>query len=307
MIIYLYGENDFAIKQRTDSIKRQYTDKTGGDADMQTFEMSDHSLSDLLNAFSVVPMFVSSRLFVVRNLDLLKLGKDQLDKLIGSVSDSTNVIITDTKPDKRSVYFKTISKLKNSKYFGNLTPQKLVSWIRDRARELGGTIDNVSINLLIELVGNDQWQLDQELQKLTNYDSQITKESIEQLVVPNLDQSAFMLVDAIIRKDTKKASEIYEHLIVQGEADQMILGAIVYQYRMLVLAKDNLGKSGDWQKELSVSPYAATKAQNLIKNIEMDQLKKAYQYIVDADMAIKTGELDSHDALRQLILQLAGR
>jgi DNA polymerase III delta subunit len=76
---------------------------------------------------------------------------------------------------------------------------------------------------------------------------------------------------------------------------------------MLVLAKDNLGKSSDWQKELGVSPYAATKAQNLIKNIEMDQLKKAYQYIVEADMAIKTGQLDSHDALRQLILQLAGR
>ncbi len=307
MIIYLYGENDFAIKQRIDSIKRQYIDKTGGDADMQTFDMSEHSLSDLLNAFSVVPMFVRSRLFVVRNLDILKLGKDQLDKLFGSVSESTNVIITDTKPDKRSVYFKTISKLKNSKYFDNLTPQKLVSWIRERTREQGGTIDNVAINLLIELVGNDQWQLDQELQKLTNFDSQITKESIEQLVVPNLDQSAFMLVDAIIRKDTKKAAEIYEQLIVQGEADQMILGAIVYQYRMLVLAKDNVGKSSDWQKELGVSPYAATKAQNLIKNIEMDQLKKAYQYIVDADMAIKTGQLDSHDALRQLILQLAGR
>jgi DNA polymerase-3 subunit delta len=305
MLIYLYGENEFAIKQKIDSIKAQYVDKTGGDADMQTFDMSEHNLSDLLNAFSVVPMFVSSRLFIVRNLDILKLTKDQLHKLIDAVSDSTNVVVVDSKPDKRSVYFKAISKLKNAKYFGNLSPQKLVSWIRDRTQELGGSIDNTAINLLIERVGNDQWQLDQELRKLTNFNSQITKESIEQLVVPNLTQSAFMMIDAIVRKDAKKASEIYEHLITQGEADQMILGAITYQYRMMVLAKDNVGKGSEWQKELSVSPYAATKAQNLIKNIDMEKLKTAYQSIVDADMAIKTGELESHDALRDLIVKLS--
>jgi DNA polymerase-3 subunit delta len=286
MLIYLYGENEFAIKQKIDSIKAQYVDKTGGDADMQTFDMSEHNLSDLLNAFSVVPMFVSSRLFIVRNLDILKLTKDQLHKLIDAVSDSTNVVVVDSKPDKRSVYFKAISKLKNAKYFGNLSPQKLVSWIRDRTQELGGSIDNTAINLLIERVGNDQWQLDQELRKLTNFNSQITKESIEQLVVPNLTQSAFMMIDAIVRKDAKKASEIYEHLITQGEADQMILGAITYQYRMMVLAKDNVGKGSEWQKELSVSPYAATKAQNLIKNIDMEKLKTAYQSIVDADISV---------------------
>ncbi len=127
MLIYLFGENQYAIKQKIDGIKRQYIDKTGGDADMQTFDMSEHSLSDLLNAFSVMPMFVSSRLFVLRNLDILKLSKDKLDKLISSISDSTNVVVVDTKPDKRSVYFKTITKLKNAKYFGQLTPQQLVN------------------------------------------------------------------------------------------------------------------------------------------------------------------------------------
>lgn len=305
MLIYLYGENNFAIKQKIDDIKAQYIDKTGGDADMQTFDMSEHSLSDLLNAFSVVPMFVSSRLFIVRNLDLLKLTKDQLERLIDSVSESTNVVVVDSKPDKRSVYFKTISKLKNAKYFGNLSPQKLVSWIRERTEELGGNIDNSAINTLIDRVSNEQWQLEQEIQKLTNFNSQITRESIEQLVVPNIDQSAFMMIDAIVRKDAKKASEIYTNLVTQGEPDQKILGAITYQYRILVLAKDNVGKSSNWQKELGVSPYAATKAQNLVSNIDMESLKMAYRSIVNTDMAIKTGGLDSHDALRDLILKLS--
>lgn len=305
MLIYLYGENNFAIKQKIDDIKAQYINKTGGDADMQTFDMSEHSLSDLLNAFSVVPMFVSSRLFIVRNLDLLKLTKDQLETLIESIPDTTNVVIVDSNPDKRSVYFKTISKLKNAKYFGNLSPQNLVSWIRERTEELGGNIDNSAINTLIDRVGNEQWQLEQEIQKLTNFNSQITRESIEQLVVPNIDQSAFMMIDAIVRKDAKKASEIYTNLVTQGEPDQKMLGAITYQYRILVLAKDNVGKSSNWQKELGVSPYAATKAQNLVSNIDMDSLKMAYQSIVNADMAIKTGELDSHDALRDLILKLS--
>ncbi len=305
MIFYFYGDNSYAIAKQVAKIKQSYIGKTGGDADMEVFEMSERTLSDLLNALAVVPMFVSSRLLIVKDLAGHKLQKDKLDELIASSAESTNLVIIDTQVDKRSVYFKTLSKLKNAKNFNLLSPHDLVNWVKKLVQENSGSIDNRTINVLIERVGNDQWQLEQEIAKLCNYSQEITVASIDELVVPNLHQTAFMMIDSITRGDVAKATQLYKNLRVAGEADQMILGAITYQYRTMVLAKDNETQGNEWQKELSISPYAATKAQNLVRNRDMSQLAMAYQLIVDADFGVKSGKIESGVAIEMLIYQLS--
>ncbi len=305
MIFYFYGENSFAISQRIDDIKQQYVKKTGGSSDMETFDMSERNLSDLLNSLAVVPMFVSSRLIIVRDLSTQKLSADKLQELLDTIPSSTNIIITDSKVDKRSVYFKKLSKQKNSKNFALLMPVQLVGWVKQEIEKYHAKADNRTISLLIERVGSDQWQLLNEIKKLALYNPQITAESIDELVVPNLQQTAFMITDAIIRGEGRKAVKLYHNLSLLGEPDQKILGAIVYQYRVLVLAKDNQSSSNKWIKELGVSPYAATKAQNLVRNIKMDKLKTAYQLIVECDLSVKTGERDSRDAMEDLIYKLS--
>lgn len=305
MIFYFYGENSYAIAKQVAKIKQTYVGKTGGDADMEVFEMSERTLSDLLNALAVVPMFVSSRLLVVKDLAGHKLQKNKLDELIANSAESTNLVIIDTQVDKRSVYFKTLSKLKNAKNFNLLSPHELVNWVKKLVQENGGTIDNRTINVLIERVGNNQWQLEQEIAKLCSYSKEISVEAVDELVVPNLHQTAFMMIDSITRGDTAKATQLYKNLRVAGEADQMILGAITYQYRTMVLAKDNETQGNEWQKELSISPYAATKAQNLVRNRDMSQLAMAYQLIVDADFGVKSGKLESGGAIEMLIFRLS--
>lgn len=304
MVFYFYGENSFAIKERIDAIKQQYIKKTGGDADMQTLDMSEHTLSDLLNSLGVLPMFVSSRLIIVKELSNLKLSKDQVNKLIDAVADSTTLIIVDTVIDKRSAYFKTLSTIKNAKHFHLLTPPQIVAWVKSIVNKLGSEIDNTATAYLIEKVGVDQWQLIQELKKLSNYQEVITKETIDELVVPNLHQTAFMMIDAILQGNAILANELYERLKIAGEPDQMILGAIVYQYRLLVLCKDNEGKNNAWTKEFGLSPYAVSKAQNIVRKLDMKDLKRAYQAIVETDMSIKTGQSDPTGAMQQLIINL---
>ncbi|MBA3678887.1 DNA polymerase III subunit delta [Candidatus Saccharibacteria bacterium] len=309
MIFYFYGENSYAISKQVAVIKNSYIKKTGGDADMEVFEMNERSLSDLLNALAVMPMFVSSRLLIVRELGTHKLQKDKLEALLASVSESTNVVFIDTNVDKRSVYYKMLSKLKNAKEFRLLSPHELLVWVKklvDKTTNSTGSIDNRTINVLIQRVGNDEWQLEQEIIKLCNYSPEITIASIDELVVPNLQQTAFMMTDAITRKDTKTALELYARLAIDGVADQMILGAIVYQYRVMVLAKDNEGQgTAAWQKELSISPYAASKAQNLVRNTDTSELKRVYQLIIESDYAVKSGQKVSSDAMQELIFVLA--
>ena len=305
MLFYFYGDNSYAIAKQVAKIKQTYISKTGGDADLEIFEMSERPLSDLLNSLAVVPMFVSSRLLIVRDLGTHKLQKDKIDSLISSIADSTNVVLVDTKLDKRSVYFKTLSKLKNAKNFRLLTQHELVNWIKKIAQDNNSSIENSTINVLIDRVGNDQWQLEQEMLKLCGFTDKIVVNTIDELVVPNLAQTAFMMIDSITRGDALRATKMYKDLRVAGEPDQMILGAITYQYRTMVLAKDNEGQGSGWQKQLAISPYAATKAQNLVRGRDMAQLAKAYQLIVDADYGMKSGQLEATGAMEMLIYQLS--
>jgi len=305
MIFYFYGENSYAIAKQVAKIKQLYISKTGGDADLESFEMAQRPLSDLLNSLAVVPMFVSSRLLIVRELSTHKLQKEKINSLLEAVAESTNIVLIDTILDKRSVYYKTLSKLKNAKNFKLLSQYELASWTTKLAQENGSAIDNRTINVLIDRVGNDQWQIEQEVLKLSGYSNPITIKSIDQLVVPNLHQTAFMMTDAIIQKEPSRALDMYTRLLTDGVASQMVLGAIVYQYRVMVLAKDNHGKGNSWQKSLAISPYAASKAENIVRNIDIFELKRAYQLIIESDSAVKSGKKTASDAMPELIFALA--
>ncbi len=304
MIFYFYGENSFAIQQQINSLTQQYEKKTGGSLEIERFTMSTQPLSSLLNSLAVMPMFASSRLLIVRELGLLKIDKIKLEELISLVSDSTILVIVDSKPDKRSVVFKTLSKQKNAKKFDNLSQSQLTHWIQQLTEKEAGNIDNRTTSVLIDKVGFDQWQLQNEIQKLVNYDKTISVDSINALVVPNVQYSVFVMTDALAKKQVGKASEIYHQLVAQNEPDQKILGAIMYQYRVLALCKIHEGEGTAWTKQFGIAPYAATKGSNLARNMSLDQIENAYSAIINADMSIKTGRSDSNGALEELLITL---
>ena len=305
MIFYFYGTNDYAIKNQVDAIKAQYTKKTGGDLEMERLDMSERQIGDLLDALSVVPMFVSSRLLIVQNLSANKLAGEKIDEIVGGVPESTVLAIIDPKADKRSKAFKALSKLPKAKEFKSLSDGELLRWVRQQVAKLGGQIDARTASMLIARVGNDQWQLSQEIQKLALYNPEITPESIEQLVTPNFEQTIFELIDAVARRQTGRVLELYKRLSLDGVADQQILAMLNWQYRNLVLAKDNEGADRAWAREFGIAPFAASKATGLVRNLEMDDLKRAYHQIVQTDLAIKSGEVPSAVALEQLLVSLS--
>lgn len=304
MIFYFYGENSFAITQQVKALTEQYQKKTGGSLEIERFDMSADSLSKLLNSLGVMPMFASSRLLIVREFGTLKIEKAKLTVLLDSVSESTILVLIDSKPDKRSITYKTLSHLKNAKKFDNLSQSGLSRWILQQVAKEGGTIDNRTISVLIEKVGFDQWQLQNEIQKLVNYNKTITVDSIDKLVVPNVQYSVFVMTDALAKQQAGKAVEMYRSLVAQNEPDQKILGAIMYQYRVLALCKIHEGDTSGWAKQFGLAPYAVSKGQSIARTLTLDKIKTAYAAIIDADMTIKTGQSSSNAALEELLITL---
>ncbi len=305
MIFFFYGENSFAMRREVERIRRHYTKKSGGDTGLEIFDLSEKSYDELTSSISIQPLFSSSRLIIVRNLAKNKLALEKIDQLMAAVPESTILIIEERDIDRRSKAFKLLSKLPtgNTKDFKLLSSSQLARWVQSEVEQLGGRIDSATTNLLVDRVGHDQWQLEQEIKKLVSYATTISPESINKLVVANSDQTIFMLIEALANRDIRQAFDLYHKLARDGVADQQIIAMINWHYRNLALACANRGGIG-WAKDFGISPYAAQKASRLARNFDIEEVALAYKHIIEADFAIKSGIKSSQTAIEDLIYQL---
>lgn len=301
MIIYLYGDNSFGISRQVRLIKQKYLDSTGPEGDLETIDVAEKGINYLIGGLSVMPMFVSSRLIIANNLAKAKPTNEQIDEIISSTAESTNLVIIDPKADKRTVMYKKLSQIKGAKEFKNLIDSELTRWVVGEAKKKGAEITSTDAKYLVDKVSKDQWTLNNELAKLSSYNPKITKTTIDELAVPSLENNTFVLTEALANKDLSRVLKLYKDIKLQGHADQLILGAITYQYRtiMLVLLKDS-----ELNRAYKMSPYSLSKAQSLASKYSLEDIKKAYRIIADSDMATKTGELSASEAMHRLFYRL---
>lgn len=305
MILFFYGDNTYAVRAKIDAIARRYEQTTGSSYSLDSFDMSERTLGDLLNAVAIQPLFESSRLIIVKELGSNKVAREQIEQIIDSIPETSNVIIWEREIDKRSSYFKKLAKLKKAQEFKMLDRPKLVRWIKQTSEDYGYLIEVGAINRLIELVGFDQWQLKNELIKLGNYNEHINTESVELLVTSSIEQTIFQLIDAIWSGNVQGAVRIYNTLLLQGSSDQQILAMFNWQLRNLVLAKESSGDYSRISREFGISPYVLRRSAQSARMISFAQLKQAYARLIETDFAIKSGRLNSKSALEGLIIELA--
>ena len=301
MIIYLYGDNSFGISRQARLLKQKYLDSTGPEGDLESIDVAEKGINTLLGGLSVMPMFVSSRLILASNLAKAKPTSEQIDEIISNTAESTNLVIIDPKPDKRTVMYKKLSKLKGAKEFKNLMGGELIRWVTSEAKGRGAEITTADAKYLADKVGEDQWTLNNEIDKLSNYNHKITKATIDELAVPSLENNTFVLTEALANKDLSRVLKLYKDIKLQGHADQLILGAITYQYRTIMLA---LLRDSELNRAYKMSPYSLSKSQSLASKYDLDDIKKAYKIIADSDMATKSGELSSAEAMNRLFYRL---
>lgn len=301
MILYLYGANSYAINKQLNLILQKYLDKNQGEGDFVKHDMAEASANSLIADLAVVPMFATSRLVFAENIGKAKLSPEQLEQIINIVPESTNLVLTDPSPDKRTTAFKKLSKLPGAKEFAQLTDDSLVRWVMAEAVNNKAKIDSSTARHLIDYVGKDQWTLHNEIAKLSAYEPAITRESITKLASPSIDSTTFAMAEALVKKDYKKALKIYDELKLYGNADQLIQGSIIYQYRTIMLAIIN---DSNLTRAYKVSPYPLQKARSLAGKMDINDIKRAYQIIAKADLATKTGELPAEEAMREMIYQL---
>jgi len=303
MIRLLCGENEFAVfaeqKRFVDNFLKEH-DAFG----LQKIDGGEVEFSALRDALMQLPFLVSKKLVVIRSPFVSKPVLELLDDLYGQVPDEIDVILVETKADKRTRLYKRLQKEGAVQEYLSLKGSALVKWIVDYARELGSEIKTIDAEYLIERVGTSQMILARELEKLA-IDKPINREIIEQRTDQQLQSTIFELLDYVFAGNSDGSFRIYDELLAQKIDPSEILPLVAWQLNIFAVVMYSSSKNpSDIASSARIHPFVIGKALKATSKISKQNLKKAIAMTLDADLKMKTSSGDSEDVLRVLLLKL---
>ena len=318
MLIFVYGDDTFRIREKVQEMKARFAEKfdpTG--MNLATF-LDKPQIGEVMQAVQSPPFLGEKRMTIVRDLAVATKKADAQDWVEGfkKTPESSIVIFHETSEPKKveaSEIFKAFKKAADVFLypFPLLSDAELVQWTTARAASLTLKIDRPALNELVTRVGADLWRMQLELEKLKAYrqDEPATIESVRQMVHATFEDHIFDFVDAVSRKDSKTALRLLDEERLSGASDHHLLSMLTRQVRILLgtraFLEDNPRASkDDLAKVMNVHPFVAQKSLQQAKSFSLDSLKAAHQTLYHYDLGLKTGKIQPQMAVDLTVAHL---
>lgn len=313
MILFLYGEDNFRLKQKVKQLKEKFISASLGDTNLAVLDGGTMVFNDIARQILAMPFLSRKRLVIIENL--LKKGKKETQEKMGEFlkkipEEAVVALVEEGVPDRRTALFKKLVQAKQVAEYKLLEPEALRRWIKKEVEGCGGAIETEAVSKLAEYVGPDLWRMKNEIDKLVLYERKITSENIELFVIREVQANIFNLIEETAAKNPQKAIyELYQ-LFKDNQAEIYILTMIVYEYRNLLILKDMQAREPrlsrfEFTKKTRLHPFVLGKSLALTSKYTLADLKQIYRKILNFDVQIKTGKIEPRVALELLVFQLA--
>ena len=311
MIYFIYGQDNYRAKEKLQEIINQYKLVHKSGLNLIQIDAKEKNFKDLFDNFKIVSMFDEKKLIILKDIfSNQKFGEDFLNE-IKVLKNSKNVIVIFEKDevDQRTKLFKYLIKNTKCQKFSLLDSRGLKIWFKKESEKYKLKIDSTAEAMLLSYVGNDLWQLVNEIKKLVNFkpNKLIKKEDIILQVRPKIENDIFKTIDSIASKNKKQALSFLHQHLNDGDNSLYLLSMIAYQFRNLLIIKEMIDKGLPYatiQKKSGLAPFVVSKTYYLSNQFTFLELKKIYQKIFQVDLNIKTGKIDAETALDLLVAEI---
>ena len=317
MINLLHGNDEFSSNQFLKGIVEQ---KNISEFDLNVVDTNDLTENKFKENICTISLFGTNRLIIFNYL-LSKINSTKEKNWENFINillnkPSTNEVVFFEKEEinlKKNYFAKlndicqiTLSNIPTGRGSWDLNRK----WIIERQKKYNLHISNEGINKLVELLGSNYRYIDNELQKLSNYnpDGNINISDIEIMVSGIKEDSIFSLIDSIMVKDNLRASQLLDNLIEQGNSFFNIINMIARQVRLILITKDLLKlkvDNSDIKRQIQISSdYAFNKIITQSKESDEVRLKNNLRLLLDIDVDIKSGNKSEKEYIKKLIFLL---
>lgn len=309
MILFLFGKDIYNLQEKLKEIEKEEKEKNKNSLSCDKIDAETSDFEDFWNKFINVSMFARKKLFFIENVFFSEDFKKKFIENIAKMAESQDTLIIYEKKEikKSDNFFVLLKKKAKIQEFDIPKGASLNSWLKKEFEELGFQARNEAVSRLLEFRGSDTWALANEVKKLVSFKlkdgKKIEVNDVELLVKPKIETAIFETIDAMGRRDKKKFLKLLQNHLEKGEEPVYLLNMINFQARTLLLARvfrDKRKNLADFLKLGVFHPFVAKKAWTASYNFSFEQLKKIYQKIFEADLAIKTGKQGPKEALMAL-------
>ena len=317
----LYGDSFLVSEQ----LKRLYSE-TGADdlleANRHQMMGGQFNLQELLSVCNALPFMDTCRLVAVNGLlgtlegrggrgrgnGSRALGEwEGLATAIPLMPDTTRLFLVDHGVSDSNPLLRSLRNVSQTQHLPAPSGEALARFVKDAAQGKGCGINPAAIRTLTDLVGNDLWTLDRELEKLSLYafGRNIEEEDVQELVALVREASIFNAVDAMIDGRPEIALRLLQKLRQDGAGLPYIVSMVERQLRLVALARywtEQRVPPAELPGKLGVPPFVARKTADQARRNSWENLDSCFQSILETDLALKTGKIESEDLAMELLV-----
>lgn len=319
-IFVLFGEEDFLKNHGLKELLKRIEPTEMPEFNISTYDGKKYDLISVKESIEALPVFSDSKLLIFNNSGVFQLtGRDAATKeykefweeIIDEIPQNVNIVFNEDKVDKRSGLYKKLLKRNSVIEFSYLSEAQMINWTVSLFKTFGKIISPHEAKYLIEITQEGMTSVKREAEKIAAYTTgkaQITRQDINDVTVPVVENRVFDMVDAVFSKNAPAALSMLNDLLILKEDETRILGAISSNVEKLLtvklLSEDRMDSTQIAQKT-KIAPFIVSKYIKNASKYKTKDLELLLKKCVETDRIFKQSRSDKAVILQILIAQFA--
>ncbi len=309
-IYFLFGEDEFALKETVDLITKYVSPLVTIEFDKQIFFGNSNTIDEVIGFSLAFPFGSEKKLAIVKEFEKIK-EPERLLSYIQKPVDFTVLLL---------VYSETIKKFENELFklliqkgyifeAKELRDEQLVSWLKDYCSEKGKTLSDENAVYFIELAGSDRNLIEMQINKIISFmkdEKVISYEIIKEQIISSREYSIFDLFNAIGNSDKSKAFTVANKILEQEEITMII--AMLNKYFSGIAQVPEMTKTNvpdqTAARVVGSHPYYYKDYKNAANKFTSKKLIKISRALLQSDIEVKTSSIDHKTILNILLTKI---
>lgn len=306
----LHGKEETRVLQKLQALKNKYQ------TSQSTYYFDAQSVSQdiVLDEIDSVSMFDDCKMVVIKNASFLS-SKDKtkydIESFIARSNKQEDVIIVflvmADKLDTRKKLVKQLASISTVYPCISLDDKSVGSYVREQMEHIGLKMDGPTFNYVCKRIGYDSMRISQELNKLRTYNSFVSMEDVQALLVNEPMHNVFKMVDALFDKNGLLLISYYRNFRALKMEPVAINGLLSGQVRFLFQVRELMDEGyykDDIASILKAHPYRVQLSMQRANRFTSDELLEQLSILANLDQSIKMGLIDKDEGFEQFFLKM---
>ncbi|MDD5555701.1 MAG: DNA polymerase III subunit delta [bacterium] len=361
-VFLLFGEEDYLVEDTARRLVEALVPEAEREFGLEVVHGPGIPPGRVLDALGAAPLFGMKRTVWLRGCNLFprrkRDGEEDLEEEGGSPAEAVRerlprdgegvtVIITEEKVDRRLALYREIGRRGVVCEFARLSETNddhlrfIGEFAAERLRADGNRLSKNALLHLVNLAGAGLRTLLAEIEKLALYvgpGREIDTAAIDRLVSPRRESEVYLLCDAVMDRDRRRALDLLDRLLAQRLPQLAVAAALARRTRFMLQAGELLAAgivrmppgeatypqfkrmmegAGDRYRLLfresekyrnfnifSQHPYVVYKTCLAARRIPLERLRRNLELVLRKNRAIKGERRSASSAIQELVISL---